>query len=174
MKICSHVTELMLLVSGVTALTVCRLRSFVAFWFYQRGIYLPYDLSSYVSRTSLMLQPCSLLLTKCSPALCGPLWHVFPHVMWFFFRYVQRSQTTDKWEDILLLWCTSTIFLFGTKSLCFNLKKKMLTAGVIDRQGMLTPPWHQIPPLIYSDVRVRPFSDRFITWNRFWSESVGG
>jgi hypothetical protein len=34
-----------------------------------------------------------------------------------------------------------------------------LTAGTTGQQGMLTPPWHLIPPLIYSEVRVRPFSD---------------
>jgi hypothetical protein len=34
-----------------------------------------------------------------------------------------------------------------------------LTAGVTGQQGMLTPPWHLTPPLIYSVVRVRPFSD---------------
>jgi hypothetical protein len=39
--------------------------------------------------------------------------------------------------------------------------EKGLTAGVIDQQGMLTPPWHLIPPLIYSEVRVRPFSDLY-------------
>jgi hypothetical protein len=39
--------------------------------------------------------------------------------------------------------------------------EKWLTAGVIDRQGMLTHPWHLIPPLIYSEVRVRPFFDLF-------------
>jgi hypothetical protein len=39
--------------------------------------------------------------------------------------------------------------------------EKGLTAGVIDRQGMLTPPWYLIPPLIYSEVRVRPFSDLY-------------
>ena len=39
--------------------------------------------------------------------------------------------------------------------------EKGLTAGVIDRQGMLTPPWHLIPPLICSEVRVRPFSDLY-------------
>jgi hypothetical protein len=33
-----------------------------------------------------------------------------------------------------------------------------LTAGVTCQQAMLTPPWHLIPPLIYSEVRVRPFS----------------
>jgi hypothetical protein len=39
-----------------------------------------------------------------------------------------------------------------------------LTAGVIDRQGMLSPPWYLIPPLIYSEVRLRPgcpFSDLY-------------
>jgi hypothetical protein len=37
-----------------------------------------------------------------------------------------------------------------------------LTAGVNGRQGMLTPPWHLIPPLIYSEVCVCPFSDLYI------------
>jgi hypothetical protein len=32
-----------------------------------------------------------------------------------------------------------------------------LTAGVSSQQGMLTPPWYLIPPLIHSEVRVRPF-----------------
>jgi hypothetical protein len=36
--------------------------------------------------------------------------------------------------------------------------EKGLTAGVIDRQGMPTLLWHLMPPLIYSEVRVRPFS----------------
>jgi hypothetical protein len=36
-----------------------------------------------------------------------------------------------------------------------------LTAGVTGQQGMLTPPWHLIPSLIYSEVRVRPFSDLY-------------
>jgi hypothetical protein len=36
-----------------------------------------------------------------------------------------------------------------------------LTAGVAGQQEMLTPPWHLIPPLIYSEVRVRPFSDLY-------------
>jgi hypothetical protein len=33
-----------------------------------------------------------------------------------------------------------------------------LTAGVTGQQGMLTPPWHLIPPLICSEDLVRPFS----------------
>jgi hypothetical protein len=33
--------------------------------------------------------------------------------------------------------------------------------GWTGRQGMLTPPWHLIPPLINSEVRVRPFSDLY-------------
>jgi hypothetical protein len=32
-----------------------------------------------------------------------------------------------------------------------------LMAGVIDQQGMLTPPRHLIPPLLYPGVRVSPF-----------------
>jgi hypothetical protein len=34
-------------------------------------------------------------------------------------------------------------------------------AGATGRQGMFTPPRHLIPPLIYSEVRVRPFSDLY-------------
>jgi hypothetical protein len=36
-----------------------------------------------------------------------------------------------------------------------------LTAGVTSQQGMLTPPWHLIPPLIYSEVCVRPISNLY-------------
>ena len=35
------------------------------------------------------------------------------------------------------------------------------TAGATGRKGMLTPLWHLIPPLIYSGVRVRPFSNLY-------------
>jgi hypothetical protein len=34
-------------------------------------------------------------------------------------------------------------------------------AGATGQQGMLTPSWHLIPPLIYSEVRVGPFSDLY-------------
>jgi hypothetical protein len=34
-------------------------------------------------------------------------------------------------------------------------------AGATGWQEMLTPPWHLIPPLIYSEVRVRPFFDLY-------------
>jgi hypothetical protein len=37
----------------------------------------------------------------------------------------------------------------------------LYTAGVTGQQEMLTPPWHLIPPLIYSEVRVRPLSDLY-------------
>jgi hypothetical protein len=43
-----------------------------------------------------------------------------------------------------------------------------LTAGATGQQGMLTRPWHLIPPLIYSDVRVRPFSDFYFLYD-FWN-----
>jgi hypothetical protein len=36
-----------------------------------------------------------------------------------------------------------------------------LTTGVTGWQGMLTPPRHLIPPLIYSEVHERPFSDLY-------------
>jgi hypothetical protein len=37
-------------------------------------------------------------------------------------------------------------------------------AGVTCQQEMLTPPWHLIPSLIYSEVRVRTFSDLYFLW----------
>jgi hypothetical protein len=36
-----------------------------------------------------------------------------------------------------------------------------LTAGVTGAQEMLTPARHLIPPLIYSEIRVRPFFDLY-------------
>ena len=39
------------------------------------------------------------------------------------------------------------------------------TAGATVRQGMLTPPWHLIPPLVYTEVRVRLFSDLYFLWD---------
>jgi hypothetical protein len=42
----------------------------------------------------------------------------------------------------------------------FNVEIR-LTAGVTGQQGTPTPPWHLIPPLIYSEVRVHPFSDLY-------------
>jgi hypothetical protein len=35
------------------------------------------------------------------------------------------------------------------------------TAGATGRQGMLTPPLHLIPPLIYSEVHIHSFSDLY-------------
>jgi hypothetical protein len=45
---------------------------------------------------------------------------------------------------------TKQSFLF---QIVYNLEKGH-TAGVTGQQGMLTPPWHLIPPLIQSEVRV--------------------
>jgi hypothetical protein len=36
-----------------------------------------------------------------------------------------------------------------------------LTVGVAGQPGILTPPWHLIPPLINSEVCVRPISDLY-------------
>jgi hypothetical protein len=45
-----------------------------------------------------------------------------------------------------------------------------LTAGVNGQQGMLTPPWHLIPPLVFPGVRVSLiFTVGFsITWTGQW------
>jgi hypothetical protein len=48
----------------------------------------------------------------------------------------------------------------NNKQTCIRLNLEIgLTAGVNGRQGMLTPPKHLTPPLIYSEVRLCPFSD---------------
>jgi hypothetical protein len=41
----------------------------------------------------------------------------------------------------------------------------VLKVSVIDQQGMHTPPWHLITPLIYSEVRARPLSDLFFLYD---------
>jgi hypothetical protein len=46
---------------------------------------------------------------------------------------------------------------YGSNRLC-NLEIGLTAGRMIDQQGMLTPPWHMIPPLIYSEVCVRSFS----------------
>jgi hypothetical protein len=46
------------------------------------------------------------------------------------------------------------------KWLLFDLKV-IIGDEIQSQQGMLTPPWQLIPPLIYSEVRVRPFSDLY-------------
>jgi hypothetical protein len=46
-----------------------------------------------------------------------------------------------------------------------------LTAGVTGQQGMLTPPWHLIPPLVFPRVRVSLICfivDYSITWTGHW------
>jgi hypothetical protein len=43
------------------------------------------------------------------------------------------------------------------------------TAGATSLQGMFTPPWHLIPPLIYSEVRARPLSDLYFLWD-LWDD----
>jgi hypothetical protein len=50
--------------------------------------------------------------------------------------------------------------ILSTVRLMMNLEIR-LTAGVTGRQGMLTSPWRLIPPLAYSEVRIRPFSDLY-------------
>jgi hypothetical protein len=85
------------------------------------------------------------------------------------------THTTFLWATCCLICFITIVKLFFTLTLTTvhtvtdldygsyrlpNLEKGLI-AGVIDRQGMLTPPWHLIPSLIYSEVRVRPFSDLY-------------
>jgi hypothetical protein len=64
------------------------------------------------------------------------------------------------WLVVLILTGDFSVFLiyihwFWLLDFAFDVGR---TAGATGRQGMLTPPWHLLPPLIYSEVRVRPFS----------------
>jgi hypothetical protein len=69
-----------------------------------------------------------------------------PHAVW----YVSYQSLSRSWHtDLDYGWYRLSNVEIG------------LTAGVTGQQGMLTPPWHLIPPLIYSEVRVRPFSDLY-------------
>jgi hypothetical protein len=72
------------------------------------------------------------------------------------------AHTTFLWATCCLICFIPIVKLFLTHG-SFNLFKMKigLTAGVTGQQGMLTPPWHLISPLIYSEVRVRPFSDMY-------------
>jgi hypothetical protein len=69
-----------------------------------------------------------------------------PHAVW----YVSYQSLSRSWHtDLDYGWYRLSNVEIG------------LTAGVTGQQRMLTPPWHLIPPLIYSEVRVRPFSDLY-------------
>jgi hypothetical protein len=73
-----------------------------------------------------------------------PIQHFFgPHAVWYVsYQLLRRSWHTD------LDYVLSNVEIG-------------LTAGVTGQQRMITPPWHLIPSLIYSGVRVRPFSDLY-------------
>ena len=73
-----------------------------------------------------------------------------PYVVWYVsYQSLSRSWHTD-------LDCGS----YRSSNLQIG-----LMAGVTGQQGMLTPSWHLIPPLIYTDFRVRPFSDLYFLWD---------
>ena len=50
-------------------------------------------------------------------------------------------------------------------SYCLSSLEMGLMAGVTGRQGMLAPPWHLLPPLMCSEVRVCPLSDLCFLWD---------
>jgi hypothetical protein len=69
-----------------------------------------------------------------------------PHALWYVScQSLSRSLHSDLY--------------YG--SCCLSNLEIGLTAGVSGRQGMLTPPRHLIPPLIYSEIHVHPFSDLY-------------
>ena len=44
-----------------------------------------------------------------------------------------------------------------------------LTAGVTGLQGILTPPWHLIPPPVFPGVRVSPFGNSYLYFETDYS-----
>jgi hypothetical protein len=69
------------------------------------------------------------------------------------------------WHGVLILTVDCSVYLILTHwfwLLIFTFDMGCM-AGATGRQGMLTPPWHLIPPLIYmySEVCVRPFFDLY-------------
>jgi hypothetical protein len=56
-----------------------------------------------------------------------------------------------------------TLIFTVVRSVYLTWKNENRAHGECDRSnGMLTPPWHLIPPLIYSEVCVRPFSNLYL------------
>jgi hypothetical protein len=75
---------------------------------------------------------------------------------WFWLRIFLFT-----WLSVLILTADCTVYLIWTHwfwLLLFTFDMGC-TAGAIDRQGMFTLLWYFIPPLIFSEVRVRPFSN---------------
>jgi hypothetical protein len=60
------------------------------------------------------------------------------------------------WLNFLILTVYCSVCPICTHWFWLLIFEMGLTASVAGRQGMLTPPWHLIPPLVYSDVRVCP------------------
>jgi hypothetical protein len=86
----------------------------------------------------------------CKPDVYCGLFHYLNWTLWFWLRIFPFT-----WLGALIVTadCCSVYLIITFDMGC--------TAGAAGRQGMLTPPWHLIPPLIYSEVRVRPFSDLY-------------
>jgi hypothetical protein len=70
-----------------------------------------------------------------------------------FLRPLVKGQDHSFFKDLTGVFCT-----VGGTLVTFDMGR---TASATGRQGMLTSPWHLIPPLIYSEVRVLPFSDLY-------------
>jgi hypothetical protein len=73
-----------------------------------------------------------------------------PHAVW----YVSYQSLSRSWH---------TDLDYGSYRLS-NVEIR-LTAGVTGQQRMLNLPWHLIPPLIYSEVRIRSFSDLYFLYD---------
>jgi hypothetical protein len=93
----------------------------------------------------------------CKPDFYSGLFH---YLNWTLILTADFSFT---WLGVLILTADCSLYLTWTHwfwPLIFTFDMGRM-AGATGRQGMLTPPWHLIPPLICSEVRVRPFSDLY-------------
>jgi hypothetical protein len=84
-----------------------------------------------------------------------------PHAVW----YVSYQSLSRSWR--------SDLHYGSYRSSNMEIGLTTAVSRVTGQQGMLTPPWHLTSPLIYSEVRVRPFSDLYVLWNLWdWLQFV--
>jgi hypothetical protein len=85
----------------------------------------------------------------------------FPQIVWCLQRsyyFLCATCCVICFIPIIKLFLTTDLD-YGSYRLS-NVEKE-LTVCVTVQQGVLTPPWHLIPSLIYSEARIRPLSDLY-------------
>jgi hypothetical protein len=106
----------------------------------------------------------------CKPDFCCGLFH---YLNWTLLLKADFFPIT--WQGVLILTADCSVYLIWThwfwqRIVCLpNMDTLILTTVFTFNMGctagMLTPTWHLIPPLIYSEVSVRPFSDLYFLYD---------